>query len=100
MRRVSVRCLEHGGGKQLRVPAIARDVVNVEFRTGVAPNRAKQMTAFVDLERLMRVEHRLGRKVRSRDGSRWIGDVDGAYAEIHTSRDTRFRRLGRVIRAD
>ena len=71
--------------QQLRRPAVARDVIQVDFRTAIAVqgvDGTKQLPAVVDLERLPRVDHRRCLQVGRRSGSRCIGRIDSPYADV------------------
>src|SRR5690348_482190 len=93
----SVEPGSHGDARQqLWEAAIARDVVDVEFRTAVAVGRAdagEQLSALVDLERLPGIDHRRRTQVRRRLGARRVRCVDRDHTDVRAVR----RRSGRVV---
>src|SRR5262249_42955999 len=88
--RTSIRGVNASRREQLRVTAIARDVVDIDLGTAVRPDNpavlridtGQCLAALVDLERFPWIEHRAGLQIGGVDRSRRVADVDGPDADI------------------
>ena len=85
--------------EQLRRPAVARDIVQINFRATVAVQRidcAEQLPTIVDLERLPGIDHRGRRKVCRRSRSCRVGRINRHRPDV---RPIRCCRRGVVVGA-